>query len=136
MENKKQENWEERLEGAKYIGYITLQASNFDVDINVKSLSYSDFLLILETFHTNEVHMHTENDEWWSGIRADHFVVEFGGIEYTLDELGLDNIGIEETYAFVDEESTGKMADFCLVTGNHKGCRRTAVLLLDPNSQS
>lgn len=130
MENKKQENWEERLEGAKYIGKIIMQGNRTTITLQ-GIIDEESLMVILGGFHAEEIYSHTEADNLWMGIRANHFAVEIGTIEHNLEYLGLDDLGVTESLHHVEDGIyEGESAQFCLVTGNHKGTRVTTIWLL------
>ncbi|RIO56776.1 hypothetical protein BUZ50_00960 [Staphylococcus hominis] len=66
-----------------------------------------------ESFHCQEVYMAERNDDYFCGIRADHFVVEIGKSENTFDNF----------ITFI-------------ITANHKGNRCVTILQdLDRNKK-
>ncbi len=130
MENKKQENWEERLEGAKYIGKIIMQGNRTTITLQ-GIVDEESLMVIIGGFHAEEIYSHTEDDNLWMGIRANHFAVEIGTIEHNLEYVGLDDLGVTEALRHVEDGIyEGESAQFCLVTGNHKGTRVTTIWLL------
>lgn len=66
----------------------------------------------LECFHMKEVYLVERDDDYFCGIRADHFCVEIG----TTEEDPLGNVR-DHTY--------------CVVTANHKGQRMWCMFNLD-----
>lgn len=79
-------------------------------------------------FHAKELYTHELDDDYFMRIRANHFVIEIGVIDYA---VLAQNIG--DTYTFLKEQG---LPDYhipviALVTGNHKGARKTTVWLLD-----
>lgn len=73
-----------------------------------------DIISILESFHMKELFMLELEDDYFCGIRANHFCIEYG---YNEHFLGKDNYGL------------------ILVTANHKGWRQMT-LLKDPSPYS
>ena len=59
----------------------------------------------LNAFHMEDIGLVTLNDEYFCGMRANHFAIEFGYSEY--DELGL---------------------NYILISANHKGIRLVTLL--------
>lgn len=68
-----------------------------------------DDMHILSGFHTSDVDMIVLNDDYFCGIRANHFVIEFGQSEYY-------------------------EGDLVLITANHKGTR--ALTLIDISNEA
>ena len=72
---------------------------------------------ILSGFHAREVYHVTKEDDYFCGIRANNFVVEYGWSEYYDTPMSIeDNEPINNMY---------------LITGNHKGYRATTLLVED-----
>lgn len=69
--------------------------------------------LFLNGFHTTNSIFVEEEDNYFVGIRANHFVVEIGTTENPIDK--------QDT---IDTE-------FAVVTANHKGSRYVTVIRLD-----
>lgn len=65
---------------------------------------------VLESFHMQELYLLEENDDYFCGIRADHFCIEIGFSEY----------------AYAEEEEEGN--NLALITANHKGTRLMTLL--------
>lgn len=73
----------------------------------------------ISVFHTKQVYMIEQKDEYFAGIRADHFVVEVGFSENSIE----------------DSDNTGDINDekkYALITANHKGERRISIVDLYP----
>lgn len=127
-------NWEDQLKGAVFIGELIFDELEFNYGTEGR-ISKERLDDLIRMFHAEEVYLHTEDDEWWMGIRANHFAVEIGTTEYSLEDLGLEDLQKEldireyENYAS-DGTIEGESPQFCLVTGNHKGMRMTTVWLL------
>lgn len=68
-----------------------------------------DDMHILSGFHTSDVDMIVLNDDYFCGIRADHFVIEFGSSEHY-------------------------KGDLILITANHKGSR--SLTLIDISNEA
>ena len=68
-----------------------------------------DDMHILSGFHTSDVDMIVLNDDYFCGIRANHFVIEIGQSEYY-------------------------EGDLVLITANHKGTR--ALTLIDISNEA
>ena len=68
-----------------------------------------DDMHILSGFHTSDVDMIVLNDDYFCGIRANHFVIEFGQSEYY-------------------------EGDLVLITANHQGTR--ALTLIDISNEA
>jgi len=64
---------------------------------------------ILEGFHMNELYLLELDDEYFCGIRANHFAIEFGWNEYF-------SVPTNET-------NTDDFGKNILITANHKGNR-------------
>lgn len=127
-------NWEDQLKGATFIGELRFDEINFNYGDRAR-VSKDRLNDIIRRFHAEEVYLHTEDDERWMGIRADHFAVEIGTTEYSLEDLGLEDLqkelDIKEYMNYVgDGTIEGESPQFCLVTGNHKGMRMTTIWLL------
>lgn len=73
--------------------------------------------LAYSSFHATEIYEHTEDDDYFAGIRANHFVIEIGYVEYA--PKGTTSYSVEEP-------------NFILVTANHKGTRISKLLEINP----
>lgn len=62
----------------------------------------------LDLFHAEDVYLVTREDDYFCGLRADHFVVELGWTEADLPD--------DELYQH-----------YCVVTANHKGNRQSVM---------
>lgn len=83
-----------------------------DSCINAKPLSEltTEDIEALNAFHTQDVVMLELSDEYFCGIRADHFVIEFGWSEL-----------------YYHDEGENPVAQI-LITANHKGLRALTLL--------
>ena len=127
-------NWEDQLKGARFIGEFIFDELEFNYGTEDR-ISKERLDDLIRTFHAEQVYLHTEYDEWWMGIRANHFAVEIGTTECSLEDLGLEDLqkelGLKEYMNYLDDGTLeGESPQFCLVTGNHKGMRMTTVWLL------
>ena len=73
-----------------------------------------DQLTMIENFHMVELYLIEGDDEYFCGIRADHFCVEYGWSEF-----------------FTNNDSDGRDTDLVLITANHKGFRVMTLLKLN-----
>lgn len=71
----------------------------------------ADQLKFLEGFHMQELYLLEENDDYFCGIRANHFCVEYGFSEYI--------------------QEAGKDCSLILITANHKGNRAMTLLKIN-----
>lgn len=127
-------NWEDDLKVGKFVGEVLFEGTNMEFG-HRNNVSNEQLGLLISMFHAEEVHLHTEDDEWWMGIRANHFAVEIGTTEVSLEELGLikyqEELGIKEYMNYLDDGTLeGESPQFCIVTGNQKGARMFTVWLL------
>ena len=117
---------ENRLAEAKQLGVYTPAFIELPTEFSDNRVRF-----VVGYFHAKEIYSHTEADNLWMGIRANHFAVEIGTIEHNLGYLGLDDLGVKESLHHVEDGIyEGESAQFCLVTGNHKGTRVTTIWLL------
>lgn len=124
------ENWEKRLDGAKYVGQTIIQSNRLAITLQ-GVVDEENLMCILGGFHAEEIYSHTEANNLWMGIRANHFAVEIGTIEHDLKYVGLDDLSVTESlYQGETGIYKGESAQFCLVTGNHKGTRVTTIWVL------
>ena len=79
-------------------------------------------------FHAKELYTHELDDDYFMRIRANHFVIEIGVIDYA---VLAQNIGDVSTFLKEQGLPDYHIPVVALVTGNHKGVRKTTVWLLD-----
>ena len=90
-----------------------LEAAYNNCKFEAKGWNY-ETCYALESFHMQEVYMVEREDDYFRGIRADHFCVELG---WTEDDPLHDKDFDKYTY--------------CVVTANHKGQLRWCMFNLD-----
>lgn len=78
--------------------------------LRLKELSEAN-IFDLDGFHLTELYLLETNDDYFCGIRANHFCVEYGWSE-----------------TFQNEDQ----CDLILITANHKGIRTMTLLKLQP----
>jgi hypothetical protein len=102
-------NLKELINQSKEIGKIVFYEDYMETD-NETYLAYS-------SFHATKIYEHTEDDNYFAGIRANHFAIEVGYVEYAP----------KDTISWSVEEP-----NFILVTANHKGTRISKLLEINP----
>ncbi|MBX8938509.1 hypothetical protein [Enterococcus gilvus] len=99
------------LKNATYLGRIVFYENEIDVRHSVDEFKWvEDFQFLFSTFHATEISIHTEEDDYFAGIRADHFVIEEGW---------------SEAEGFVPGKA------IVIVTANHKGIRTSTAWRLN-----
>ena len=98
-------DFKELVNESKEIGRVVFYEDRMETD-DKTYLAYS-------SFHATKIYEHTENDDYFAGIRANHFMIEIGYAEYAPENV---------TSWSVDEPN------LILVTANHKGTRISKLL--------
>ena len=95
----------------KFISGVYANKSKVLIDsVSLRDLD-DEQISILEKFHLRELYLIEAKDEYFCGIRADYFCVEYGLSEH-----------------FTDNKENSN--DLILVTANHKGTRLMTLIRL------
>lgn len=97
------------LKNAQEIGKVVFYEDGIESDEE----TYAAFC----SFHAVQVLEHTEDDDYFVGIRANHFSIEIGYVEYAPKN---------SVSWSVDKPN------FVLITANHKGTRISKLLEIKP----
>lgn len=115
---------EKRLVEAKQLGVYTPAFTELPTEFSDNRVRF-----VVGYFHAKEIYTHELDDDYFMGIRANHFVIEIGVVDY-----GALGQNVNDVYTFLKEQSRSNKSSLpvvALVTGNHKGARKTTVWLLD-----
>ena len=105
IDNSKNNEIKEEIKQQYKKGKVIFSHLNiFDLNDNYENVT-SNLLDFLQAFHTEDSTMIVENDNYFVGLRADHFVVEVGYSEFPLGDDKIDQ-------------------KYAIITANHKGTRR------------
>lgn len=114
---------ENRLAEAKQLGVYTPAFIELPTEFSDNRVRF-----VVGYFHAKEIYTHEVDDDYFMGIRANHFVIEIGVVDY-----GALGQNVSDVYTFLREQGLPdyRIPVIALVTGNHKGVRKTTVWLLD-----